>query len=148
MTTYTRDVAYIDPTNPFDMLTAHPATNGGASYGTIGVVHGAVLPVGTSMSNDGTSQCVCIEPGRELEVLAALGNKLMGLDPATDDDDQVLVTTRAQLSRLIELIVSKRQVQAQPVVQWALNDLIDLLSGKGYAAVIYTDNEVQVALNG
>lgn len=146
MTTYTTDVAYIDPTNPFDMLTAHPATNGGASYGTIGVVYGAVLPVGASMSNDGASQCVCIEPGRELAVLAALGNKLMGLDPATDVDDQVLVITRDQLEKVRDIVASYYSKEHRRSVVFAINDLIDLLSGD--ASTHFSEEERAVVLNG
>lgn len=121
MSTDLSSVVYVDPTTSYDtphrvdVLTAHPARNNGACYGTIGAVRGANFD-GTGISNDGRSVAVCIRPGDEQAVLAALGNVLRGNHPWDEDADRTAVTTTAQLGVLRNLVAAGDQDGALGII--------------------------------
>lgn len=96
MSIHRDDVIYADPTNKRDVLSATPSN--GASYGTISVTHGTYFNNGF-YDNHGRTQSVCVKPGEELAVLAALGDQLRGIRP-DEPDNRTIVGTVAALKEL------------------------------------------------
>jgi hypothetical protein len=95
MSIHRDSVVYTDPTNARNVLSANPPYNDGACYGTVSVTHGADFRNGF-YDNHGTIQSVCVKPGEELAVLAALGDQLRGVR-SDDSDNKTVVGTVAAL---------------------------------------------------
>lgn len=111
MAVYKDEVVYEDPTcldasQGVDVLSASPAYNNGRNYGIISVTHGAKF-VGDS-NRHGATQSVCVEPGRELRVLAALGDKLRGVRDG-DANGTIVVTVDRLRGIAMRLGLSEEQ---------------------------------------
>lgn len=124
MTLYRDDIVHVDPTSKSDVLSASPATNAGACHGTITVTQGAHFPWGATVTNYGRSQSVCIPADQVQAVLAKLGSRLLGLRKG---DNRVIVTTTEELQHLRDEL--KARYSSEDTVYYAINDLIDALTG-------------------
>jgi hypothetical protein len=109
MSLHRDDVVYVDPTMPFDVLSAKPMGKDGQIYPTISV------SVDVEFGDDQYAQrcrtlVVCINPGDEMLVLALLGDRLRG---QSDDTSPTVV---ASLDKLIqkgqEIGVPERHIRA------------------------------------
>lgn len=95
MSIHRDSVVYTDPTDGHNVLSAEPSCNNGACYGTVAVTNGVDFGNGF-FDNRGTTQSVCVKPGEELTVLAALGDRLRGVR----SDDTVNRTVVASIAVL------------------------------------------------
>ena len=95
MSIHLDSVVYTDPTDQHDLLSATPTYNNGVCYGTISVTSGADFG-NSSYDNRGTTQVVCVKPGDELTLLAALGDRLRGVR-FDEPDNKTVVGTIADL---------------------------------------------------
>lgn len=99
--TYESQVVYRDPTCTdterfgIDVLSVTPPEHDGRVYGVISITHGARFQDG--LDNEGQRQSVCVKPGDELRMLAALGDKLRGVregDPNLNNSTLVVTASR------------------------------------------------------
>ena len=113
MSTDANRVVYVDRSTDYgdpelvDVITAGPAVHGssGTSRASIAVVRRTQFK-DSPISNDGDSLTVCIEPGQETKVLAALGNVLRGNHPLDAEAAKTVITDTGELGLLRSLIAN------------------------------------------
>jgi hypothetical protein len=115
------EIVYVDPTNAADALNVSKPRQDGRVYGAIGVTHGVDLDNGQNILNGGRSQSICVRPGDEKALLAAIGDRLLG----AEGGKQTVVATVAELQALREELT--RQYDSSDAVHRAIGDLIDRL---------------------